>query len=50
MREFRLFVPSDCTAALTKREYAQALAHIASMTNANTSPSPSLKLPDLAKS
>jgi nicotinamidase-related amidase len=49
MRNFRLFVPSDCTAARTKREYAQSIAHIASMTDADISPSPSLKLKDLAK-
>jgi len=49
MRNFRLFVPSDCTAARSKREYAQAIAHIASMTDANTSPAASLKLKELAK-
>jgi nicotinamidase-related amidase len=49
MRNFRLFVPADCTAARTKREQAQAIAHIASMTDANTSPSPSLKLRELAQ-
>lgn len=49
MRNFRLFVPSDCTAARSKREYAQAIAHIASMTNANTSPSGSIRLKELAK-
>jgi nicotinamidase-related amidase len=50
MRNFRLFVPSDCAAARTKREHAQAIAHIASMTDADISPSPSLKLKVLAKS
>jgi nicotinamidase-related amidase len=49
MRNFRLFVPADCTAARTRREYEQALAHIASMTDAGISPSPSLKLKALAK-
>jgi nicotinamidase-related amidase len=49
MRNFRLFVPSDCTAARSKREHAQAIAHIASMTDAITSSSASLKLKALAK-
>jgi nicotinamidase-related amidase len=49
MRNFRLFVPSDGTEARSKREYAQAIAHIASMTGANTSPSASLKLNELAQ-
>jgi nicotinamidase-related amidase len=50
MRNFRLFVPADCTAAKTRREYGQAIAHIASMTDAKTSPSGSLKLKELSKS
>jgi nicotinamidase-related amidase len=49
MRNLRLFVPSDCTAARSKREHAQAIAHIASMADANTSPSGSLKLKELVK-
>ncbi|HVV45113.1 MAG TPA: isochorismatase family cysteine hydrolase [Bryobacteraceae bacterium] len=49
MRNFRLLVPADCTAAKTKREYGQAIAHIASMTDANTSRSDSLRLNLLAK-
>ena len=49
MRNFRLFVPSDCTAARSKREHAQAIAHIASMTDADTSASASLKVKELAK-
>lgn len=50
MRNFRLVVPSDCTAARSKREHEQAIAHIASMADANTSRSGSLKLKELAKS
>ena len=49
MRNFRLFVPSDCTAARSMREHSQAIAHIATMANADTSPSASLKLKQLAK-
>ena len=50
MRNFQLFVPSDCTAARTKREHEQAIAHIASMADANISPSTALKLKQFAKS
>ncbi|HEY4084769.1 MAG TPA: isochorismatase family cysteine hydrolase [Bryobacteraceae bacterium] len=49
MRNFRLFVPSDCTAARSKREHAQAITHIASMAGADTSSSASLKLRDLVR-
>ncbi|HVW10074.1 MAG TPA: isochorismatase family cysteine hydrolase [Bryobacteraceae bacterium] len=49
MRNFQLFVPADCTAARTKREYRQAIGHIASMADANTSLSTSLRLKAIAK-
>jgi nicotinamidase-related amidase len=48
MRNFALFVPSDCTAARSRREYAQAISHIAAVADANTSPSASLRLKELA--
>jgi nicotinamidase-related amidase len=50
MRDFRLFVPSDCAAARSKREHVQALAHIESMADANITPSASLRLGSLAAS
>jgi nicotinamidase-related amidase len=44
MRNFDLFVPSDCSAALTAREHKRAIEHMTAMTNATTTPSTSLRL------
>ena len=49
MRDFRLFVPSDCSAARTRREHEQAIKHIKSMADANVMASTSLRLEDLRK-
>jgi nicotinamidase-related amidase len=47
MREFRLFVPSDCSAARSPREHRQAIEHIKEMADARTMPSAKLRLDDL---
>jgi nicotinamidase-related amidase len=47
MREFRLFVPSDCSAARTRREHRQAIEHIKEMADAKVMPSAKLRLDDL---
>jgi nicotinamidase-related amidase len=47
MREFGLFVPSDCSAARSPREHRQAIEHIKEMTGANVMPSTKLRLEDL---
>jgi nicotinamidase-related amidase len=44
MRNFDLFVPSDCSAALTAREHKRAIEHMRAMTNATTTSSASLRL------
>jgi nicotinamidase-related amidase len=44
MREFKLYVPADCSAARTAREHAQAIAHIRDMTHASVLPSASLRI------
>ena len=49
MREFRLFVPSDCSAARTPREHEQAIEHIKAMTHAKVMPSASLRLGEVVK-
>jgi nicotinamidase-related amidase len=49
MRNFDLFVPSDCSASLTTREHKQALEHMKTMTGATTTPSASLRLQNLSK-
>jgi nicotinamidase-related amidase len=49
MRNFDLFVPSDCSASLTAREHKQAIAHMETMTDATITPSASLRLRDLSK-
>ena len=43
MRNFNLFVPSDCSASLTAREHKQAIEHMKSMTDAATSASTFLR-------
>jgi nicotinamidase-related amidase len=49
MRKFRLFVPSDCSAARTRKEHRQAMEHIQSMTDAKVMPAASLKLAELMR-
>ena len=44
MREYRLFVPPDCSASRTRPEHLQAIRHIETMGGANVSPSPLLSL------
>ena len=43
MRNFNLFVPSDCSASLTAREHKQAIEHMKTMTDAVTASSTSLR-------
>jgi nicotinamidase-related amidase len=43
MRNFNLFVPSDCSASLTVREHKQAIEHMKTMTDAVTASSTSLR-------
>jgi nicotinamidase-related amidase len=47
MRNFRLYVPSDCSAARTRREHEQAIEHIKEMTNASVIVSTSLRVTEL---
>ena len=47
MREFRLFVPSDCSAARSAREHRQAIEHIKEMADARVMPSAKLRLNDV---
>lgn len=47
MRDFKLFVPSDCSAAKSAKEHRQAIQHIAEMTDAETMVSTSLRLKKL---
>jgi nicotinamidase-related amidase len=49
MREFDLYVPSDCSAARTAREHRQAIEHIRLMTDGNVSPSTSLRLSEIVR-
>ena len=49
MRDFKLFVPSDCSAARSRREHDHAIEHIQAMSNANVLRSPTLRLGILAK-
>jgi nicotinamidase-related amidase len=44
MRNFGLYVPSDCSAARTRREHEQAIEHLKMMTGASVAASPSLRL------
>jgi nicotinamidase-related amidase len=44
MRDLKLIVPSDCSAARTKEEHKQALVHLRNMLAANTGRSGILKL------
>ncbi len=47
MRNFDLYVPSDCSAARTRREHERAIEHIKEMTCASVVASPSLRVGDL---
>ena len=47
MRNFSLYVPSDCSAARTRREHEQAIEHIKEMTGASVVASPSLRVGQL---
>jgi nicotinamidase-related amidase len=49
MRNFRIFVPPDCSAARTRREHDQAIEHMKEMASAKTTPSGALRLRGLAK-
>jgi nicotinamidase-related amidase len=44
MRDFELYVPSDCSAARSMKEHKQAIDHIRQMTDAKVTPSGSLRL------
>ena len=50
MRGFRVYVPSDCSAARTRREHLQAIQHIKNMADANVMASASLRLREFGKS
>ena len=50
MREFELYVPSDCSAARTAKEHRQAIEHIRMTTSARVAPSRSLRLNEIARS
>jgi nicotinamidase-related amidase len=49
MRDLRIFVPADCSAARTPAEHRQAIKHIELIQNVNVSPSTSLRLDRLTK-
>lgn len=49
MRNFSLHVPSDCSAARTRREHEQAIEHIREMAHASVVPSASLRVGDLRR-
>jgi nicotinamidase-related amidase len=49
VRDFRLFVPSDCVAALSEKEQRNALALMKANFGADTTPSKKLKLNNLIK-
>jgi nicotinamidase-related amidase len=44
MREFLLYVPSDCSAARSRKEHEQAIQHVKEMTSASIVPSAKLRL------
>jgi nicotinamidase-related amidase len=48
MRNFRIFVPPDCSAARTREEHDQAIRHMKEMASAEVTPSPDLPLEQLA--
>ena len=48
MRDFRLFVPRDCSAARTRREHQHAIEHIKTMSNTSVLESSELRLEKLS--
>ena len=50
MRDYRLFVPADCSASRTRPEHLQAIQHIKTMRNTDVSPSPLLSLTKIKNS
>jgi len=44
MRNFSLYVPSDCSAARSRREHERAIEHIKEMTGASIIPSTKLRV------
>lgn len=50
MRDFRLWVPADCSAARSRREHDQAIEHIQAIRNADVSPSTARRLEELKSS
>ena len=48
MRNFRIFVPPDCSAARAREEHDQAIVHMKEMASADITPSPELQLEQLA--
>lgn len=48
MRNFKIFVPPDCSAARTREEHDQAIRHMQNMASADVTPSPDLRLEKLA--
>lgn len=49
MREFELYVPSDCSAARMAKEHRQAIEYIRTMTSAKVGPSGSLRLNEIVR-
>jgi hypothetical protein len=49
MRNFRIFVPPDCSAARTREEHEQAIQHMQDMASADATPSPDLQLEKLTQ-
>jgi len=49
MRNFRIFVPPDCSASRTREEHDQAIQHMQAMASADITPSPDLPLQQLAQ-
>jgi len=49
MRNFRIFVPPDCSAARTREEHDQAIRHMQSMASADITPSHQLDIDGLSK-
>jgi len=49
MRNFRLIVPSDCSASRTRREHQQTIKHLKNMLGAKVTTSSSLRLDELRK-
>ena len=49
MRELKLYVPADCSAARTAREHEQAIAHIKNMIGASVVPSAALRVGSLRR-